>query len=213
MTGRALARRGPGLRHLHGRRRRRRHLRRGCSTPASIRRRRSPSSRTARSPTNASSTTSHRRPLRPRSAPSGVTGPAMIYVGLARQAASTESFPSPAARIRIVSARETGKVLTANRLADGDVVFLTRAGDWSLDIDEAALALEPDAAKALEARGNEASRVECRHRALSVRCRTARRPRPRHSYPRAHPHPRPDGADRSRQAGRRPWRRFPASGS
>jgi hypothetical protein len=55
-----------------------------------------------------------------------------------------------------VSARETGKVLTANRLADGDVVFLTRAGDWNLDIDEAALALEPDAAKALEARGNEA---------------------------------------------------------
>jgi hypothetical protein len=52
---------------------------------------------------------------------------------------------------------ETGKVLTANRLADGDVVFLTRGGEWSLNIDEAALALEPDAAKALEARGGEAA--------------------------------------------------------
>jgi hypothetical protein len=51
---------------------------------------------------------------------------------------------------------EHGKVLTANRLADGDVVFLTRSGSWSLNIDEAALALEPDAANALEARGNEA---------------------------------------------------------
>jgi uncharacterized protein DUF2849 len=51
---------------------------------------------------------------------------------------------------------ETGKVLTANRLSDGDVVFLTRSGSWSLSVDDAALALEPDAAKALEARGREA---------------------------------------------------------
>lgn len=51
---------------------------------------------------------------------------------------------------------EKGQVLTANRLSDGEVVFLTRAGGWSLAIDEAALALEPDAAKALEARGVEA---------------------------------------------------------
>lgn len=51
---------------------------------------------------------------------------------------------------------EKGQVLTANRLSDGEVVFLTRAGNWSPAIDEAALALEPDAAKALEARGAEA---------------------------------------------------------
>jgi hypothetical protein len=51
---------------------------------------------------------------------------------------------------------EMGQVLTANRLGDGEVVFLTRAGDWSLAIDEAALALESGAAKALEARGIEA---------------------------------------------------------
>ena len=51
---------------------------------------------------------------------------------------------------------ETGKALTANRLSDGDVVFLTRSGNWSLSVDDAALALEPDAAKALEARGREA---------------------------------------------------------
>jgi uncharacterized protein DUF2849 len=51
---------------------------------------------------------------------------------------------------------ETGKALTANRLSDGDVVFLTRSGNWSLSVDDAALAVEPDATKALEARGREA---------------------------------------------------------
>jgi len=51
---------------------------------------------------------------------------------------------------------EAGQVLTANRLADGEVVFLTRAGEWSPRIDDAALAVEPDAATALEARGREA---------------------------------------------------------
>jgi hypothetical protein len=51
---------------------------------------------------------------------------------------------------------EKGQVMTANRLADGAVVFLTRGGDWSERIDDAALALEPQAAAALEARGNEA---------------------------------------------------------
>lgn len=54
---------------------------------------------------------------------------------------------------------DRGQVLTANRLSDGEVVFFTRAGDWSPAIDEAALALEPDAAKALEARGLEAVRA------------------------------------------------------
>ena len=51
---------------------------------------------------------------------------------------------------------EKGQALTANRLADGEVVFLTRLGLWSLLVDEAALAQEPDAVKALEARGREA---------------------------------------------------------
>jgi hypothetical protein len=51
---------------------------------------------------------------------------------------------------------ETGQALTANRLADGEVVFLTRSGLWSLSVDEAALAQEPDAVKAFEARGREA---------------------------------------------------------
>lgn len=48
---------------------------------------------------------------------------------------------------------EKGQVLTANRLRDGEVVFLTPAGNWSLHIDEAALALEKEAASALEAKG------------------------------------------------------------
>jgi hypothetical protein len=50
---------------------------------------------------------------------------------------------------------EKGQVLTANRLRDGAVVFYSRAGGWSESIDEAVLALEPQAAKTLEARGKE----------------------------------------------------------
>ena len=42
--------------------------------------------------------------------------------------------------------------MTANRLRDGEVVFLTRAGEWNEKIDEAVLAQEPQAAAALEAR-------------------------------------------------------------
>ena len=51
---------------------------------------------------------------------------------------------------------ETGKALTANRLGDGAVVFLTRAGHWAEAIDDAAVALEKDAQAALEQRGKEA---------------------------------------------------------
>jgi Protein of unknown function (DUF2849) len=47
---------------------------------------------------------------------------------------------------------EKGQVMTANRLRDGEVVFLTRSGVWSERIDDATLALEPQAAAALEAR-------------------------------------------------------------
>lgn len=51
-----------------------------------------------------------------------------------------------------MSTAEKGQVMTANRLADGLVVFLTRAGVWSEKIDDAVLALEPQASAALEAR-------------------------------------------------------------
>jgi Protein of unknown function (DUF2849) len=51
---------------------------------------------------------------------------------------------------------EKGQVMTANRLADGDAVFLTRAGIWSDRIDDAALVQEPQATAALEARAAEA---------------------------------------------------------
>lgn len=50
---------------------------------------------------------------------------------------------------------EKGQVMTANRLRDGEVVFLTRAGIWSEKIDDAVLALEPQAKAALEARAAE----------------------------------------------------------
>ena len=54
-----------------------------------------------------------------------------------------------------MSGVEKGQVMTANRLRDGDAVFLTRAGIWSEQIDEAALAVEPQAATALEVRAAE----------------------------------------------------------
>ena len=50
---------------------------------------------------------------------------------------------------------EKGQLVTANRLRDGIAVFLTRSGAWSEKIDEAALALEPQAAAALEARAKD----------------------------------------------------------
>ncbi len=58
----------------------------------------------------------------------------------------------------MAESEEKGQVLTANRLRDGEVVFLTRSGAWSELIDEAALAVEKEAASALEARGAEAVR-------------------------------------------------------
>lgn len=90
---------------------------------------------------------------------------------------------------------EKGQLVTANRLRDGIAVFLTRNGDWSETIDDAVLALEPEAAAALEARAKEdekktlvtgpylvdaerldgrvrASHIRERMRALGPTCRT-----------------------------------------
>ena len=58
-----------------------------------------------------------------------------------------------------MSSEEKGQIMTANRLKDGEVVFLTRTGGWSEKIDEAVLALEPLAVAALEARASEAERA------------------------------------------------------
>lgn len=57
-----------------------------------------------------------------------------------------------------MSTTEKGQLVTANRLRDGIAVFMTRAGDWSEEIDEAVLALEPEAAAALETRAREDER-------------------------------------------------------
>ena len=54
---------------------------------------------------------------------------------------------------------EKGQLVTANRLRDGIAVFLTRSGTWSETIDEAALALEPQAAAALEARAKDSEKT------------------------------------------------------
>ena len=44
--------------------------------------------------------------------------------------------------------RSAAKVITANRLREGDVVYLTADGQWSLHHHEAALFLDPDQAQA-----------------------------------------------------------------
>lgn len=54
-----------------------------------------------------------------------------------------------------MSTPEKGQLVTANRLRDGIVVFMTRSGEWSEEIDSAVLALEPEAAAALEARARD----------------------------------------------------------
>jgi hypothetical protein len=78
---------------------------------------------------------------------------------------------------------EKGQLVTANRLRDGIAVFMTRSGDWSEVIDDAVLALEPQAAAALEARAKadekktivtgayliDAERLEGRVRAAHIR--------------------------------------------
>jgi hypothetical protein len=53
-----------------------------------------------------------------------------------------------------MSKLEKGQVMTANRLRDGEVVFLTRSGQWNEAIDEAVLVQEPQAAAALETRAD-----------------------------------------------------------
>ena len=63
---------------------------------------------------------------------------------------------------------EKGQVMTANRLRDGEVVFLTRSGEWNEKIDEAVLALEPQATAALEARAKDRCESNAGHRHLSV---------------------------------------------
>jgi hypothetical protein len=57
-----------------------------------------------------------------------------------------------------MSTVEKGQVMTANRLGDGEVVFLTRNGEWSEKIDHAVLAQEPQAVAALEARAAASSK-------------------------------------------------------
>ena len=59
----------------------------------------------------------------------------------------------------MTTATEKGKILTANRLRDGEVVFLTHSGQWSENIDGAVLATEPQAQAALEVRGKDDERV------------------------------------------------------
>jgi hypothetical protein len=52
------------------------------------------------------------------------------------------------------------KALTANRLGDGAVVYLTEAGDWSTDINAARIAADQATADALLARGEAAAAAQ-----------------------------------------------------
>ena len=52
----------------------------------------------------------------------------------------------------------SAKVMTANLLRDGDVVYLTAAGTWSLWLREAAVARDSDGEAELEAGGQKAER-------------------------------------------------------
>lgn len=54
---------------------------------------------------------------------------------------------------------QKGQVMTANRLGDGEVVFLTHTGVWSEKIDDAVLAQEPQAVAAVELRAAEDEKV------------------------------------------------------
>ncbi len=51
---------------------------------------------------------------------------------------------------------ELGKVITANRLSDGTVVFLSQSGRWSEAIEASIVAVGPDAVAALNAAGQQA---------------------------------------------------------
>lgn len=50
----------------------------------------------------------------------------------------------------------TAKALTANRLSDGGVVYLTDAGDWSEDLQQAAVAADEAREIALSAQAEQA---------------------------------------------------------
>lgn len=52
-----------------------------------------------------------------------------------------------------MSTESTLQILTANRLADGAVVYLTAAGTWSTELRRGVVAREEKAASALLARG------------------------------------------------------------
>jgi len=55
---------------------------------------------------------------------------------------------------------EGAKLVTANRLRDGAVVFLTESGDWSLAVDDSAVAGDDARAAALLAIGNQAAAAQ-----------------------------------------------------
>jgi hypothetical protein len=51
------------------------------------------------------------------------------------------------------------KIVSANDLFDGDVVYLTSNGNWTRQIAKAAVAQEPDAAETLLARADQPAKV------------------------------------------------------
>ena len=82
-------------------------------------------------------------------------------------------------------------------------MFLTRSGTWSETIDDAALALEPQAAAALEARAKDDEKATLVTGAYLIDAERRERPGPRRPHPRAHARPWTDCQTGPRQAGRR----------
>ena len=103
---------------------------------------------------------------------------------------------------RIMTTPEKGQLVTANRLRDGIAVFLTRSGEWSEMIDEAVLALEPQAAAALEARAKDDEKKTLVTGAYLIDAERLERPRARRPHPRAHARAWAHRETGPRQAGR-----------
>ena len=92
------------------------------------------------------------------------------------------------------------RMATANDLLEGDVVYLSSTGDWSRDIRDAALAVNPEAAEALLKRAEGFPNQVVGPYLVEAETRRLRARRAR-AFPRGVPHPRPLELPRSRPSG------------
>ena len=206
-TGRRLAKAGAAFAIYMGVGAARRYRGPAARRPASSRERRSRSSRTARCKTSAPFATSDcavwgnagaqavERPgdhlCRPDQSAAVGRRRALPGRGVECRCERAESImTAPVRNIDKASPVDTGKVLTANRLADGVVVFLTRSGQWSERSTMPSLALEPEPPRRSKRAARRPMSGQSGHRRLSVRRRAPKRAGAGAPHPRAHPHAR-----------------------